>query len=265
MLRERAGGFVNLGKRLAIELFVATGIGAVLGLFGPFGTYGFGLGLRMAYWIGFIIIGFLIFRPLIVVGGWLTEQTGMARGMARGLALALASLPMTLMVSWMLNGFRLGWPTNQGELAVLYAQVLLIGVLVNWLFHGVFGDGTAPDEANVKPPPEAPEPVDTKAEPAFFARLPAGFGPLLALGGEDHYVRAYAKGRDTLILIRLRDAIAELEGVDGVQVHRSWWVARDAIAGQERDGRNVRLILAGGQKVPVSRDGVKLLAETGWI
>ena len=254
-----------LFRRLAIELFVAAAIGTVLGLFGPFGTYGFGLGPRMAYWMSFIIIGYLIFRPLIVVSGWLTEQTGMARWMARGLALALASVPMTLMVSSMMNGFRTAWPTNQDELAVLYAQVLLIGVLVNWLFHSVFGNGEVLDEVNLPPPPKAPEPVAAKAEPAFLARLPIGFGSLLALGGEDHYVRAYGQARDTLILIRLRDAIAELEGMDGMQVHRSWWVARAGIAGHERDGRHMRLVLAGGVKVPVSRDGVKLLGETGWI
>ena len=255
-----------LFRRLAIELFIAAAIGAVLGLFGPFGTYAYGLALRMAYWIAFIILGFLIFRPMVVVSGWLSEQTGLPTWAARGMAIAIASLPMTMAVVWMLNGFRTEISFDSAGLPTLYGQVALIGVLVNWLYHAVFGATTVAPFAE-EPPPSEPHsaPLETKAEPAFLARLPMGFGPLLALGGEDHYVRAYAPGRDAMILIRLRDAIAELEGVEGLQVHRSWGVARDAIVMQERDGRNVRLILAGGQKVPVSRDGVKLLGEKGWI
>ena len=166
---------------------------------------------------------------------------------------------------WMMSGFRFGWPSDQGAVPVLYGQVLLIGVLANWLFHVMFGGAAAVVEAMAAPPPETSTPPEIKPEPAFLARLPTGFGSLLALGGEDHYVRAYAQGRDTLILMRLRDAIAELEDVDGVQVHRSWWVARDAVQGLERDGRNLRLILRGGTKVPVSRDGAKLLAAQGWL
>lgn len=256
---------MNLGKRLAIELFVATGVGAVLGLFGPFGSYASDLTPRMVNWIGFIVVGYLIFRPMIIVSGWLSEQTGMARWMARGFAMALASLPMTFMVIWMMNGFRLGWPRVQSEVVVLYGQVLLIGALVNWLFHVVFGKDAIPTEARTPPSPETPAPVPAKSDPPFFERLPAGFGPLLALAGEDHYVRAYGVERNTLILIRLRDAIAELEGVEGMQVHRSWWVARGAIQGKQRDGRNLRLVLKDATNVPVSREGAKLLAAQGWL
>lgn len=255
---------MNLGKRLAIELFVATGVGAVLGLFGPFGSYVSPLAPRMANWMAFIVAGYLIFRPVIIVSGWLTDQTGIATWMARGIALALASLPTTFMVIWMSNGFRLGWPNDQGEVAVLYGQVLLIGLLINWLFHVMFGRKDA-EEASVSLLPKTPSRPEPQPEPAFFARLPSGFGPLFALAGEDHYVRAYGEARDTLILIRLRDAIAELEAVEGMQVHRSWWVARSAIAGTERDGRNLRLILKSDIKVPVAREAVKALTDEGWL
>ena len=97
-------------------------------------------------------------------------------------------------------------------------------------------------------------------------RLPPGFGPLLALKGEDHYVRAYAQDRDILILMRLRDAVAELDGMgEGMQVHRSWWVARAAIAEVQRDGRTLHLCLSNGTIVPVSRDAAARLKDARWV
>jgi DNA-binding LytR/AlgR family response regulator len=67
-----------------------------------------------------------------------------------------------------------------------------------------------------------------------------------------------------LILLRLGDAIAELGPARGVQVHRSWWVARDAVDHAERAGEKVALILRGGLRVPVSRGNRAKLAAMGW-
>jgi len=95
--------------------------------------------------------------------------------------------------------------------------------------------------------------------------LPPGFGPLLALKGEDHYVRAIASERAELLLMRLRDAIALLPPADGAQVHRSWWVARAAVTGTARDGRNTFLTLSNGDTVPVSREKLSALRRDGWF
>jgi len=64
--------------------------------------------------------------------------------------------------------------------------------------------------------------------------------------------------------MRLADAVDELEGLDGAQVHRSWWVARDAVRDVRRgDGRAV-LSLPDGLEVPVSRTYGRVLREAGW-
>jgi DNA-binding LytR/AlgR family response regulator len=45
-----------------------------------------------------------------------------------------------------------------------------------------------------------------------------------------------------------------------MRVHRSWWVARDAVTGTLRRGRGLALLLSNGIEVPVSRsyaDAVK--------
>ncbi|MDP1910079.1 MAG: LytTR family DNA-binding domain-containing protein, partial [Hyphomicrobium sp.] len=68
-----------------------------------------------------------------------------------------------------------------------------------------------------------------------------------------------------LILLRMRDAEAELTGVDGLRIHRSWWVARSAVEKVLRDGRGYKLRLTNGLEPPVARDRVAALKAAGWI
>ena len=103
--------------------------------------------------------------------------------------------------------------------------------------------------------------------PKFLDRLPARLrgAELYAVEAEDHYLRLHTSlGRD-LILMRLADALVELEGVEGAQTHRSWWVARAAVTSAERlDGRAV-LTLKDGAEVPVSRGFARVLRTAGWF
>ena len=62
-----------------------------------------------------------------------------------------------------------------------------------------------------------------------------------------------------------RDAMAHVAHIEGQQVHRSWWVARLAVEDVRRDGRNVRLVLAGGLEAPVARAQVSELRDAGWF
>jgi len=116
-------------------------------------------------------------------------------------------------------------------------------------------------------------PTQTHAAPAgappakFLARLPAKLAgaELFAVEAEDHYLRLHTSLGQDLILLRLGDAIAELEGLEGAQTHRSWWVAKSAVADVAKlDGRAV-LTLKDGAEVPVSRGFVKDLRAAGWL
>ena len=66
------------------------------------------------------------------------------------------------------------------------------------------------------------------------------------------------------ILLRLRDALAELGPARGRQVHRSWWVAEGAIAWSERNaGRPCWS--AQRPAVPVSKTFRDQVKEAGWL
>ncbi|MPQ95107.1 LytTR family DNA-binding domain-containing protein [Thioclava sp. JE_KL1] len=77
--------------------------------------------------------------------------------------------------------------------------------------------------------------------------------PLIRLAVNDHYVDVVTEAGETSLLIRLADAIAETEGAPGLQVHRSHWVARDAVRGMRKEKGRVFLQMADGVEVPVSR------------
>ncbi len=101
----------------------------------------------------------------------------------------------------------------------------------------------------------------------FLARLPARLSgaSLWAVQAEDHYLRLHTSRGEDLILMRLADALVELEGIEGARTHRSWWVAREAVKNVERAEGRATLTLTGGQKAPVSRAYVKPLREAGWF
>ena len=61
------------------------------------------------------------------------------------------------------------------------------------------------------------------------------------------------------------DAVAETAPLAGAQVHRSWWVAKAAVASVRRDGRTAVITLTSGHEAPVARDMMPQLRAAGWL
>lgn len=87
---------------------------------------------------------------------------------------------------------------------------------------------------------------------------------IYALNVEDHYVRVITSSGEHLLLMRLSDAIAEMEPIAGLTTHRSWWVAKDGIEKIKKIGRTQTILLKSGAEAMVSRSGSKLIKEAGW-
>ena len=69
---------------------------------------------------------------------------------------------------------------------------------------------------------------------------------------EEHYVRVIGERNDELVSFKFRDALKDLENEDGFQVHRSYWVRREAVIGKQEDGAKLSLKMSDGSTVPVS-------------
>jgi DNA-binding LytR/AlgR family response regulator len=88
---------------------------------------------------------------------------------------------------------------------------------------------------------------------------------LIAVEADDHYLRVHTDAGSELVTARMSDAMNELAAAHGFRVHRSWWVAADAVeAVQWRKGvGEVRLV--GGLVTPVSRSYGPALKAAGWF
>ncbi len=270
-------GRARLIRQIIIDVAVLLAIGAVLGILAPLGTGYMSLPARMAYWMLLAVAGYLFYKPI----GAIVLRAGPGLDLPTWFlwagAVLIASLPMSILV-WIVNAGRGPVPIPPLDVALThYFAVTVVGAVVTIMFNllpatrGAASDETRSTSGTAQPvdqtpPSPARETPPEPSGPRFINRLPPAIGTdLLALEMEDHYVRAHTALGNELVLMRMRDAVAELDGIAGEQVHRSWWVARGAVADVKRDGRNVRLVLDNGLEAPVSRANVSLLKERGWI
>ncbi len=252
-------------RALVIELVVILGIGILLAALGPFGSFTGSFASRLLYWIPAVLVGYAIFRPISYIAARIAVALHISQTVALYVGGLVAAVPGTLGIA-MLRGFRFGDKPSYEALFGLYVNVALVGLVVATVFLLMARNRdrleTDAPLRRWSAPAAAPG-----IKPRFLDRLPPAWnGELRALQMEDHYVRAHGPdGRSELILMRMRDAEAEMDGIEGMRVHRSWWVAKEAIEGRRREGRNWVLKLAGGLEAPVARDRVAELRETGLL
>lgn len=258
-------------RSLPYQLLPVLGVALVLAVLGPFGTYErMDLVQRLAH---FGIIGALSWIQVVLLAAWFGTIEPIDRWPVAGrmtLVGLLAAIPSTFEViamhSWLVRPIPLSLaPKLYPENAFLTVVVsVMIGLFVEQRLRA---RADAERERVASLPPDTPAPGQpATTHPDFFRRIPPALGrDLLALEMEDHYLRIHTALGSDLILMRLRDALAELPPERGRQVHRSWWVAEDAVASVDRSASRLILILRNGLHVPVSktyRDSVK---EAGWL
>jgi hypothetical protein len=246
------------------EIAVLLAVGVLLGSLGPYGTfYCFAVADRFGYWIlRSLLVGLICLITFHTVtankacAAWPPTKQALAGVLA-------ASIPCALIGFALASVFR-HTPSTPLEVADLYGRVTIVTAVVGIPLHFA---RTAFARAQQIPLGELPT---TKALPAadsaFMRRLPARLGvDLLYIEVEDHYLRVHTSQGNGLLLLRLSDAVAELDPRLGRQVHRSYWVARRAVSSVERERYRVRLILSNGARVPVSRTFLPKLRADGWL
>lgn len=259
---------------LTRHLPVMAASAVILAVLGPFGTFhDLTLEQRLAYWSGLMLFGFLAYQGTAAVG--VIAATRVAAHTGRPVPWPVVVVPVTLLANGIITAAvaavenrlgRAGYAMTSGIAGLyVYCLAVTVAVMVLPLRAELVSRGSL---TPVPSPPPPPSPMATDAgTPRFMARIPERLGTtLLALEMEDHYLRIHTRTGSDLILLRLRDAMAELDSYPGLQVHRSFWVARDAVAEAERraDGK-LTLILHNGMKVPVSRTHAPAVRAAGWV
>jgi hypothetical protein len=230
------------------------GIATLISLFFALAGFGAGSGdllqrvvMTFLYgWLG-VLVGLMSVRASYRLGVW-------GRGyMVSGAVSGLLMIPPMSLVVFVVIGLVRGYWLRVGDLPQMVWQVGVTCIGLSYLSLALAW--------------RRPEAIDPSQPPKFLERMPLKLrgAELWAVEAEDHYLRLHtSKGQD-LILMRLADAVDELEGIEGAQVHRSWWVARDAIAEARRGDGRATLTLKDGSEAPVSRTYAKVLRDRRWI
>ncbi len=250
-------------RLMSARLAGPVGLGAVLGLIGPFGTYELLPTLpRLAYWLAIVALNwFLCDIAIRRIEALAPGGLPMRRAVVPLSGALLVSAPATAVVATANGLSGIGWPEN---LAVLFAQVALLLAAISLPVYTLADLREAVEASDVSPAP-APDNDPATGLALFQARLAGPLeGRLICLEMQDHYLAVHSTAGSELILCRMEDAARELSAL-GRRVHRSWWVATDAVTGTERDGQRLLLRLCDDRRVPVGRTYRDGLKAEGWL
>lgn len=269
-------------RELAVQAAIALGLATIFALFGIVGTGELGWPRVWLYWAS-LLLASLIFALAVVAQverHWLVGRPWILRWIVSSLMIAA---PMTALVA-MANRL-VGLPEESHEYLALAGWVLVITLLVvgvylalNRLRSASMLQPSPPAQPTIGAQPgvvASPEVAASSLQgepaplrtPQLLRRLPPRLAgaQVWALQAEDHYVRVHSEAGSELMLMRLEDAIAQMEPVEGARTHRSWWVSRTAAATAKRRGDAAVIVLPNGLEAPVSRRRLAELRAAGWL
>jgi hypothetical protein len=262
-IRERQGDFVD-GNALQLTLRQVRGVftdlralgvmaivGVLLGFAGPFGTFEtLPVAGRVVYWVAIVFLTYGSGFGLALLGDGLWGK-GRPVWLRVVIQIATAGLGTSVVVA-LVNLVVFGTSNlDAWGIAAVVAQSFAVSAAV--VAVSFLASRPDPTRSPAGPPP-------------ILERVPLGQrGALLALSVEDHYVDIVTERGKTLVLMRLADAMREADGVPGLQIHRSHWVASAAVVKAHRSEGKVTLELTNGMRLPVSRGYLPAAKEAGLV
>lgn len=218
---------------------------------GPFETATlFNLPQRFAYWaaigVSTYFLALVCMVPIFVV----TTRKNWHWFGSSALAGVVAGVPLALFI-YIVNVFILEEDAGVRELLHLAIACCVIAIAVCCLRVLLMAPASAPQAETIN--------IST-----FLNRLsPENRGEIISLQAQDHYIEVLTSKGKELILMRLGDAATELESLDAMRIHRSWWVTREAVEMLAPSKDRLSLKLIDGREVPVSRANEK--AVRNWL
>lgn len=261
-------------------------------------------GVSVVFWVSLTLGGWWFFHACTIIASSILRPWSPPLTVKLAAGIVIASVPLTFLVNWyilqfepFMTGGQLDRTLNEFAFSFAYAQaylerwtsIFLLWISANLYFDRIAGlslyrrrpaipedlvseDYEAQRNALGSRNAEDPEHAAVKAPgplvSVFLSRLPVSLGTnIRAMQSEDHYLRVHTERGDTLILFNLSDAIKEMQflGIEGTQVHRSFWVANDAVTGSIVDGRKLVLSTDCGTDVPVSQTFKESVRQAGLL
>lgn len=234
---KKTSGFLTDRK-----LLVFVGLVSCFTILGPFGTYEIlGFWERLVFW-ALVVTGIgaiMHFSIVLALGGGVLSSWPRVVRIAVGAS--VAAVPSVALILFF-TIYLFPSPVTADAFPFLWAQVAAIGT--------VAGIAEFPPPRSEAEDPSGPVAIQTR----FHRRLPEGtVHDIVSLTVRDHYVEVTTtKGMHTL-LIRLTDAIEELDGLPGERLHRSHWAATAHLRIVARKGQKHVVRLSDDRELPVSK------------
>lgn len=242
-------------------------VGLLLAALGPFGTFDLPFWHRLLFWVPVVWLNWAIAE--------LAARSIFQRFAAR---LPLPNLTLPLLTSLFVSpatvsvvfgvAWTLGAPLNASLVSVFWKVLLVtLAAMLPTYAWSIARSKRASEALDRAIDAALQDETESRSigENGFRRRWPTSLqGRLLFLEMEDHYLRIHTSEGSDVILCRMEDAAHELQG-HGLRVHRSYWVAGDAVGGARRQGQNWRLRLTDGREVPVGRTYRSTVRAAGWL
>jgi hypothetical protein len=243
------------------RIFAMIAFGCVFFAFaGPFGSFSdLSVGARLLFWFPVFLMAFLVkavTRTLIVM----TFRTRSLVQM-RIIGYLVFSGVFSPLFYTFLNLGPVTWGGDDVSFAMLSSWVLLTAGTCTALFavmnpEPIFDDYYETVESTEPLPPRLFRRLDVRPSDTSIVRLTVN----------DHYVVVgLSDGSEQRLLMRLSDAIAEMDDVLGYITHRSHWVSQTHVKRVVFEGKREMLELTTGVRVPISRTYRPVLAAAGVI
>ena len=226
---------------------------------GPFGSFSeLGILDRMLFWGPVFVFAFVMLATSHAVTIHLMNVSGLVK--QRLTTYLLFSAFFTPLLYGFLMAGPVRWGGQDASFAILSSWVLLTAGTCTAVFAIM-----NPNAVFAYPEEDQDEP---ETPPRLFRRLGrcASQVSVTRLTVNDHYVLVgLSDGSEQRLLMRLSDAIAEMDDETGFITHRSHWVSQRHVKGVVFEGRREMLELTTGVRVPISRTYRPVLAAAGVV
>ncbi len=246
-------------QNLFHDLVVMSVIGIFIGFLSPFGMDRLPLLLSISYWVSTCLCGYFVYMPITQLGEWILSPVIAIHWLRFAISALIASVVMSFVVpviNWLFFTVPLDYST---QFWLIFPKAIIIGTVLS--IATIIKDHMQRQQVMLKESEQKIEQIqendDDKVEQQlqqFIEQLPVEKrGQLICLEMSDHYLKVHTDKGHHLLLLRFKDALSMLDLVDGMQTHRSWWIAKNAVKSVKRDGRKIILVMNNQLEVPVSK------------
>ena len=223
------------------------GLSVLLALIGPFGSYeGLSLPMRLVYWMPIVLGAHVMVKAAhVIVDRALPQATPLQWQLAAVIVFSAIFSPAV----WAYSKLFSDRFDRLESLLLMAGNVFGVALTLGLVVYFVTRHGRTEE--------------DTASPPRLYERLPDGkVATIVRLTVNDHYVEVFLDdGSSHRLLMRLADAVSEMDDTPGFYTHRSHWVASAYVRDAVRENRRDFLVLKTGAKVPVTktfRESVRL-------